>query len=48
MPRKYFWLLPHPNRELDKARAEGVLAFQLRAGGPMLVQFSQIQLKRLR
>jgi hypothetical protein len=32
----------------DKARAEGILALQLHAGPPMLVQFRDIQLKRLR
>jgi hypothetical protein len=29
-------------------RAEGVLALQLHAGAPMLVQFKDIRLKRLR
>lgn len=36
------------DRELNKASTDGVLAFQLHAPGPMLVQFTQIQLNRLR
>jgi hypothetical protein len=36
------------DRELNKARSEGVLALQLHAGAPMLVQFKDIQLKRLK
>jgi hypothetical protein len=36
------------DKEQSKARAEGVLALQLHAGAPMLVQFKDIRLKRLR
>jgi hypothetical protein len=36
------------DRELKKSRAEGILALQLHAGPPMLVQFKDISLKRLR
>jgi hypothetical protein len=36
------------DKEQDKARMEGILALQLHAGNPMLVQFKDIQLKRLR
>jgi hypothetical protein len=36
------------DKENGKARAEGVLALQLHAGPPMLVQFKEIQLKRLK
>ncbi len=35
------------DRERSKVRAEGILALQLHAGPPMLVQFKDIQLKRL-
>jgi len=33
---------------VKKSRTEGVLALQLHAGPPMLVQFKDIQLRRLR
>jgi 3-keto-disaccharide hydrolase len=36
------------DREVKKSRTEGVLALQLHAGPPMLVQFKDIQLRRLR
>jgi hypothetical protein len=36
------------DNENGKARAEGVLALQLHAGPPMLVQFKEIKLKRLK
>lgn len=35
------------DNERKKARLEGILALQLHAGSPMLVQFKDIQLKRL-
>jgi hypothetical protein len=35
------------DREEGKARTEGILALQLHAGDPMLVQFKEIRLKRL-
>jgi hypothetical protein len=36
------------DRERNKARAAGVLAFQLHAGEPMLVQFKDIRLRSLK
>jgi len=36
------------DREVKKSRTEGVLALQLHAGPPMLVQFKDVQLRRLR
>jgi hypothetical protein len=36
------------DREQNKARKDGILALQLHAGPPMLVQFKDIRLKRLR
>ena len=36
------------DNEKGKSRAEGILALQLHAGPPMLVQFKDIQLKRLK
>jgi hypothetical protein len=36
------------DRETNKARADGILALQLHAGQPMLVQFKDIRLKRLK
>lgn len=36
------------DKEEHKARADGILALQLHAGPPMLVQFKDIQLRRLK
>jgi hypothetical protein len=36
------------DKERDKARREGILALQLHAGAPMLVQFKDIRLKMLK
>jgi len=36
------------DNELNKSHKDGVLALQLHAGAPMLVQFKDIQIKRLR
>lgn len=36
------------DNQADKSRAEGILALQLHAGPPMLVQFKDIQLKQLK
>ena len=36
------------DKQKEKSRAEGILALQLHAGPPMLVQFKDIQLKQLK
>ncbi len=36
------------DKQQEKSRAEGILALQLHAGPPMLVQFKDIQLKQLK
>ena len=36
------------DNQKEKSRAEGILALQLHAGPPMLVQFKDIQLKQLK
>jgi hypothetical protein len=36
------------DNQKEKSRAEGILALQLHAGAPMLVQFKDIQLKQLK
>jgi hypothetical protein len=35
------------DHQSDKAKASGVLAFQLHVGPPMVVQFKDVQLKEL-
>jgi Domain of Unknown Function (DUF1080) len=36
------------DNQVDKAATSGVIAFQLHAGAPMVIQFKDIQLKELK